>query len=133
MMPASRIQSAASVRAAIMMPMAALATSCCDGFDPIGSGLFGFEMSKSHASACSASVATTDDVVFIRASSKRQVDGEEHAAAGRERRHIDVPGDGLVPEIRYLGIHAAKIGNANQVAARQRDPRVGHGRTEQAP
>src|SRR4029078_5192363 len=64
--------------------------------------------------------------------SEAQVEAEEEALARRERRHVDVPDDGLVAEVAHLGIGPAACGDPEQVPAAPREPHVAGGPAEQA-
>src|SRR5205809_1797451 len=131
--PASRIQSAASERAARITPMTWSATSARDGSRPIGPGLLGSVMLKSQAQTPRAASASKQVVAFMvgALASEVQVDGEEDAPARRERRDVDVARDRLVAEVRHLRIDAPELRDPDQVAAAQRHGGVAHAVAEQ--
>src|SRR5437899_7333601 len=126
--PASRFQSAASERAARMTPMTWSATSARDGSVPIGPGLLGSVMLKSQAQTPRAASASKQVVAFMvgALASEVQVDGEEEAPAGRERRDVDVARDRLVAEVRHFRIDAPELRDPDQIAAAERHGGVPH-------
>src|SRR2546421_5541410 len=131
--PASRFQSAASERAARMTPMTWSATSARDGSVPIGPGLLGSVMLKSQAQTPRAASASKQVVAFMvgALASEVQVDGEEEAPAGRERRDVDVARDRLVAEVRHFRIDAPELRDPDQIAAAERHGGVAHAVAEQ--